>query len=439
MRVLHAGYGKSGNSWLYTIVRLALDAAGHPRRGFWLDHPCNRPLAALGYVGLMEGAADVDCVEVGRHALLYEIGRTSAFAPILDVDDYVGRCRQIWTHAHAEDRLAEIVQRVDRVVYIVRDVRDVAVSNARYMFAPENVRWYPQYRRGHPTPDAYLAAEFRGILHDWARHVYRWLRRRDEWGVHVVLYERLLTRFDEELDRLLAFLGLQLDEAARRHVAEKARFDVMRQAAPQHLQSGTREQWRGVLSPAQLDEAQSVAGPLLRLLGYRTPWDRGPARDPELPPAIEWHGWIEGRWPHPDGAAFTYPDLVKLFREALDRAAAEGASEVAGWGAGVCGRALADAAEAQGVALRYLVDRNPSLHGEFVGGVPVVAPGDVGRSVPVLPFVIASLASVDPIECELRDRFGRVAGFRLYAPIPGRALLRRGGPVRSLGHGRAAA
>jgi aryl sulfotransferase len=420
VRVLHTGYGKSGNSWLYTIVKLALDAAGHPDRGFLREHPVHQPLVDAGFLGLLEGGHLVDCFDVAEHGFVFEFGRTSAWAPILDVDDYVARCRQLWTHAHATDRLLEIARRVDRTVCIVRDVRDVAVSNARYMFSPANVKHFPQYRKGYANPQEYLDATFRGIVHDWANHVYGCLRRRDEFPMHIVLYERLLNQFDCEFDRLLAFLGLELDAAAKAAIKQQVSFDTMRTKGAEHVQVGKRNQWRKALTPQQQDLADCVAGPLLRLLGYPTSHETDMTADPEVPAVINFESWVDKPWPRPESSRIPYVDLVTVYREAMERVQRDGSGSIAVWGGDACGRAAVDAAELCNVRVDYVVDRNPAIQQKRLGGAPVVSPDDIGSRVPLVPFVIGSLNSVEHLQVEIRRRFNGQSGLKVYAPIPGR-------------------
>ena len=420
MKVLHTGYGKSGNSWLYSIVKLALDAAGHPDKGFLREHPVHQPLTDAGFLGLLEGGHLVDCFDVTEHGYVFELGRTSAWAPILDLEDYVARCRQLWTHAHPDSRLYDIARRVDRTVCIVRDVRDVAVSNARYMFSPANVKHFPQYRRGHANPQEYLDATFQGILHDWADHVYACLRRRDEWPLHIVLYERLLSQFDSEFDRLLTFLGLDLEAPAKAAIKQQVSFDTMRTQGAEHVQVGRRDQWRKALTPKQQDLADCVAGTLLRLLGYPTSHETDMIGDPEVPAVLDFEPWVAKPWPRPEPSRIPYVDLVTVYREAVERAQRDGVGSIAVWGGDACGRAAVDAAELCNVRVEYVVDRNPAIQQKRLGGAPVVSPDDIGVRVPLVPFVIGSLSSVEALQAEIRRRFNGQSGLRVYAPIPGR-------------------
>jgi aryl sulfotransferase len=420
VKVLHTGYGKSGNSWLYSIVKLALDAAGVPDKGFLREQPVHQPLVDAGFLGLLEGGHLVDCFDVAKHGFVWELGRTSAWAPILDLDDYVARCRQMWTHAAPDARLYEIARRADRTVVIVRDVRDVAVSNARYMFTPANVKHFPQYRQGHANPQEYLNAVFQGIVHDWADHLYATLRARDEWPLHIVLYERLLNRFDEEFDQLLAFLGLDLDAATKATIKEQVSFETMRTKGSEHLTVGRRNQWRKTLTPKQADLADCVAGPLLRLLGYPTSHEFEMTADPEVPAVLDFESWVDKPWPQPDPARIPYVDLVTIYREAVQRAQRDGAESIAVWGGNVCGRAAVDAAELCNVRVDYVVDRSVGIQQKRLGGAPVVSPDDIGTDVPMVPFVIGTLKQVEEFQVDIRKRFNGNTDLKVYAPIPGR-------------------
>ena len=433
MHVLHTGAVKSGNSWLYTIVRLALDKAGVPDCGFWREHPCYRPIVeTLEHRGSFEAMEAIDLFDVTPWTFRFELGRTDAFMPILDLDDYVSRCRQLWTHAAASDRLDEIVRRVDKVVCIVRDPRDVAVSFAHYVFAPTYVKQRPEFRFNTTTPQEYLDLRYSIILHDWCRHVYGYLRRVDRWPLHIVLYERLLSHFDEEFDRLLAHLGLRLDASAKREIKEQVSFGAMRRSGPDHARVGAREQWRRGLTAAQQQEALDVAGPLLRLLGYPTSATHVGTSEPAVPAALDWRGWVHDPSPHPDLRALSYQDLVRLYREMFQRVASESITQVAAWGADVSGRALLDAAADAGIAVTYVVDRDPSRQGGMLGGVRIVAPDEVGRHLPVLPFAIGSLGSIEAIRAEIAARFAFMPDLKVYSAVPGRGIAVAARSMRSV-------
>src|SRR5262245_10669587 len=97
-RVLVAGYPKSGNTWL---TRLTAELLGAPVKGFWKE-PDNDEIA-------VEGQTRVSDIEVykGHHSY--------------------GAMRRDFSLAD--------------VVYVVRDVRDVAISGAHYFsFKPPS--WF---------------------------------------------------------------------------------------------------------------------------------------------------------------------------------------------------------------------------------------------------------------------------------------------------------
>src|SRR5262245_50755233 len=103
-RVLVAGYPKSGNTWL---TRLVAELLGAPVQGFWSE-PSSREMA-------VEGTERVSDFEVykGHHSY--------------------GAMRR-------DFNLAD-------VVYIVRDVRDIAISGAHY-FSFRSPSWFGKVTMG---------------------------------------------------------------------------------------------------------------------------------------------------------------------------------------------------------------------------------------------------------------------------------------------------
>ena len=120
----------------------------------------------------------------------------------------------------------------------------------------------------------------------WVQHVGSWLRQRGNLPLYFVCYERLLADLPGELERLLGFLGVELDGPARQRVQAAVAFEAMRTSRPNHLRAGRSGGWRDSLKRGQVAEVAVVAAPMLQLLGY--PLDAGAATAlPAVPERIE--------------------------------------------------------------------------------------------------------------------------------------------------------
>jgi len=137
--------------------------------------------------------------------------------------------------------------RYPRVVYLVRDPRDVAVS---FYFYNLKVRVLPE---GYPMEEfveRWIRADVVGYadrLGSWQDHVLSWLRlRKGEPGFTLVHYEELLANPVKELSKLAAALRIP---ATREHV-ERAVF-LSSASRMQSLEKEQATQWEPVKGTRQ--------------------------------------------------------------------------------------------------------------------------------------------------------------------------------------------
>jgi hypothetical protein len=115
--------------------------------------------------------------------------------------------------------------RYKKVVYVVRDPRDVAVS---YYFYLMNSGQIPA---DHPM-DLFVQDYVSGKLDafgSWGEHVGSWLgARRPGEDTLLVRYEDLICQINLEVKRLAAFLGLRVTEATLEQAISESSFQTMR-------------------------------------------------------------------------------------------------------------------------------------------------------------------------------------------------------------------
>ena len=262
MKILQIGVPKSGNFWLYKIVQSVMTHAGLAQDSFIQNHPIH-PLAQAWPLSHSE-QANIDVLDIERHRCFYRV--SSVFRmPIVDIDAYLAACSHVWSHSAYNPRSERVLPKFDKVVYIVRDPRDHAISMARFAFTP-----YMQLVSPHDAADRklYLRQRLPMMIRDWVGHVGGYLPHVQRLNMHLVFYERLIHAFDSEMAALLRYLELEPSPALVAQIKRDVAFDTMQQQHPDHVRKGQAGQWRQRLSAKQKRQAVWLAKPLLTLLGY---------------------------------------------------------------------------------------------------------------------------------------------------------------------------
>lgn len=168
-----------------------------------------------------------------------------------------------------------------RVIFIVRDPRDVAVS------------YYHFVRKTNVLPldatmDDFMAKFLDGTIDpygSWGENVGSWLgARRGSENFLIVRYEDLQKNAEGELARIAQMLGIAADERLLQQAVENSRADRMRQLEQE--QQGTHKflkssrpdipfvraaksgQWQTELSHQAIQQIEAAWGPAMRELGY---------------------------------------------------------------------------------------------------------------------------------------------------------------------------
>jgi hypothetical protein len=248
-RVLVVGYPKSGNTWL---TRLVAELLGAPVEGFWKE-PSSREMAVEG------------------------TDRVSDF--------------QVYKGHHSYGAMRRDFNLGD-VVYIVRDVRDIAISGAHY-FPFEAPSWFGKVTLGTRRLTAAARRETleairtcRMILtladgnpevnpwcaHPWDEHIYAYI----DAGACVIRYEDLLAVPERQCRRLLAHFGVERSAVQIGHAIATQSFDAAKRrflaqgddGRAAFLREGRAGAWSTYLSSAQVQFCRERFGTMLARLGY---------------------------------------------------------------------------------------------------------------------------------------------------------------------------
>ena len=174
--------------------------------------------------------------------------------------------------------------RYPKVIYIVRDPRDVAVSKYHW------IRKWRGIPDGYPIEDfvaRWMAAEFDQLLRagSWADNVLSWLALRSgSSDFLLVRYEDLLQSTRDELGRMATFLGIEprretlaraieMSSADRMRALEKQESSEWRDTRPTRqdipfVRKAAAGDWRAACPPAAVLRIEAAWWPLMRLLDY---------------------------------------------------------------------------------------------------------------------------------------------------------------------------
>jgi hypothetical protein len=178
-----------------------------------------------------------------------------------------------------------------RVIYVIRDGRDVAVSMIHHMWnyakdtgafydlEPEDLEKRDAYRQDPASAEGlFTEKRLKGIARSWAIQVGKAV----EGGPALlgsnyaeVRYEDLLTRPEEEIGRLLRFLGAAANEEAVKRCIELSSFERWSEGRERgeedssaFYRKGVAGDWRKVFTAENRRVFREAAGELLIKLGY---------------------------------------------------------------------------------------------------------------------------------------------------------------------------
>lgn len=171
--------------------------------------------------------------------------------------------------------------RYPRAIYIVRDPRDVAISQYHYH------RKCMKIADDYPLEkfiDRFLAGQTCPVG-SWAENVGTWLiTRRNDPRFLLVRYEDLIEDTPRELGRIATFIGIDASAARLRQATERSSADNMRklEQAQSHLSTLTKTSrkdlpfvraassggWRKNLPASQVARIESAWGTLMQQIGY---------------------------------------------------------------------------------------------------------------------------------------------------------------------------
>jgi hypothetical protein len=170
----------------------------------------------------------------------------------------------------------------EKVIYIVRDPRDVAVSHYAFQLK------LGYFQDGYPMGEfirRWVAGEVDPYCASWGENVGSWLAT--HWGrpdFLLLTYEQMKADTARELAKVSDFLQIRYDQAALQKAIALSSAERMRELEKHDEERwiGTRKRrkdvrfvgkattggWRSVLAPEDVARIESAWAPIMRVLGY---------------------------------------------------------------------------------------------------------------------------------------------------------------------------
>lgn len=170
-------------------------------------------------------------------------------------------------------------QRYSKVIYIVRDPRDIVLSlyfwhrKTGFFDMPEN-----KAISDGEYIDKFLFSSYLWPV-PWDKHVEGWIDGGDKLSGSFlfVKYENMLANIKTQFRRVIDFLGLQLDQQKLERAISRCSLSKMQQVENKRkneipfARKGKSGQWEGVLNQTIVRQFSERFGSTMEKMGYRTP------------------------------------------------------------------------------------------------------------------------------------------------------------------------
>lgn len=262
MNILQIGPPKCGNFWLYQIIQNILQYTGRDTQSFIEKQPIYR--FAKDWELNFPDQARIDVLEITDLQYKYRISSIYQM-PIDNIQQYLNQTPHVWTHSPICKRSASLFELISKKIYIIRDPRDMAISASKYYCSPYMLKYFPQEEK---DPKIFLEKNFESLIMEWVWHVFDHLKYQEIFNIHISFFEGFLLNFPSELKKLLDYLSIELEGSQKKKLEEAVHFLTLKKKNPKHLKSGRYGYWRQNLTASKIENAEIIAGPLLRYLQY---------------------------------------------------------------------------------------------------------------------------------------------------------------------------
>jgi Sulfotransferase domain len=177
--------------------------------------------------------------------------------------DRAPRPRIVHTHRSFDPRYR-------RIIYLVRDPRDVALAQYRQLRKTGNEFALANFI------DSFLAGDLNRNLGSWGENVSSWIAGRFNCsGFALLRFEDLVSDTGRELTRVANFAGWPAGQSIISHAIERSSPEEMRKMQKQQVRNpatiasaDTLSEWKSELPKSQVMRIENAWGEIMSCLGY---------------------------------------------------------------------------------------------------------------------------------------------------------------------------
>lgn len=266
-----ASYPKSGNTWLRAFLFNLMRNPPQPASINELDSFCIGESAGAWYAhraGHPIGTMEMPAIMGLRPQVHRDFTRAFPDSVFVKTHNFLGECCDVALHT---------MDVTAGAIYVVRNPLDVVISMTDHFGVDLDtaIDRLADPKAATQTTDAH-AAEFHS---DWSTHVKSWTGAPNP-GLHIMRYEDMLDRPNRSFRALASFLELNPPNDRLRKAIKFSSFETLK--AQEKLQSfkersafsqaffrsGSKHQWRNLLSAAQIDRIVAAHGEQMARFNY---------------------------------------------------------------------------------------------------------------------------------------------------------------------------
>lgn len=242
MNIGLCGVEKSGNYYLYRILRQILEQTGR-YSSFSEYYKIWHALDLTSSVAkTFPEITDLDEVRFDADGVLLVNSHHKASARLFDIDDFDRRAKLIWCHQPPDQHFFSNLKS-DRVwFYIVRDGKAVVNSWIHYATSARMLARHPSYRVTDPKELYADLSYFKNSVHRWTDHVASYLGLRDQFVL--IEYNKLLEDSRSEIHRMITHLGVSENGIDLEAIIDATSFQSIRKHAPNHARKAKKNDYR---------------------------------------------------------------------------------------------------------------------------------------------------------------------------------------------------
>lgn len=264
IKTLQAGVAKSGNYWLYKIIQEIYKTKYDIIPSYIKLHSEYENLKnhKLSY----DNQVDIDTIAFNNKKLWFYV--SSIFKEeIINKNDYFDKTSVVWTHSELNNGFNKIIHHFDKVVYIIRDPRDVFNSKINFAFS----EYSQKYLKKRTDIDKFRKNRLHTSTINWNSHVMKALKNKEKYTdkIHIVFYENLLENPFLEIKNLSNFLDFNISSKLISNIVDSTSAKKLRLKDKGHVSKSIYlYKWKNTLDENEKKTFINSSGYLLSYLGY---------------------------------------------------------------------------------------------------------------------------------------------------------------------------